>query len=646
MNTRDIRSFNATDPELAEQLVSGFEVISFDVFDTLLARRVVKPTDIFRYIESVHDLPGFHDARIQAEATARKVFRRGHGLETSLDEIYSTLGSAIDLKGKGPEIELEAEKKFLFANPAGVSILNAARRFGKRVVAVSDIYLSSAQVKELLTHCSIDIDTVLSSSDLRHKDIGKYNGRAFPFLSEKLNTPPGKILHVGDNATSDLTNALSNGVPAIQVRTNADLARHSWADGQRIFHRSSDTFSSSACVGTSLFTAATKNTLDRSTSFRFGYLYGGPLITSFAKYLVEACARDGVDNLLLLARDGYIVEEALRTLDIQHIAYEVVPASRRMMLFPLYAVDSGIPLLSALFGSAETRISRREFLDTLGLTAGSQNGDMERVSTVEEHRSHFHELLSEAAQAELTALQAYYQKLDDPGLPRRSAWVDVGWGMTSIRAIDALLNHRLRCYSLGTHGRAYHRPGMESYLFENGEPADTCDAIMSAPELIELFFSDCRPQAKGFSLGSDNQPMPVYYPKGEQEQLRDWYIREIREGMLQFVSDIKPHFHALSSDDTRSWLHHVWTDLCQHPNSLEYAFLSSIPHSREPGASTWKTIGAYWRPSTADQKAALPAKRRYKLLNAIFGEEVIATLRLQARKRKKEKQKRRTKKES
>ena len=55
--------------------INKAEVISFDIFDTLLLRPYLKPTDLFRHMEEVYHANGFATARIEAEKTIRKLHR-------------------------------------------------------------------------------------------------------------------------------------------------------------------------------------------------------------------------------------------------------------------------------------------------------------------------------------------------------------------------------------------------------------------------------------------------------------------------------------------------------------------------------------------------------------------------------------------
>ena len=96
-------------------------VVSFDIFDTLIRRRVGAPEDIFHIMESRLGLPGFAAQRVacqnKASLKAQTERRRPHA---DLDEIYAVL-----MAQGAPEtdweavkaLELELETDMAFANP-------------------------------------------------------------------------------------------------------------------------------------------------------------------------------------------------------------------------------------------------------------------------------------------------------------------------------------------------------------------------------------------------------------------------------------------------------------------------------------------------------------------------------------------------
>ncbi len=73
------------------RLISSFDVISFDVFDTLLVRPLTNPQDVWRVIEEEECARGFARARRKADAKTYAAATRRGG-EHTLDEVYGLMG--------------------------------------------------------------------------------------------------------------------------------------------------------------------------------------------------------------------------------------------------------------------------------------------------------------------------------------------------------------------------------------------------------------------------------------------------------------------------------------------------------------------------------------------------------------------------
>lgn len=66
--------------------VERAQVVSFDIFDTLLVRTYANPKDVFRHIEETEEVPLFTELRVNAENEARLLSSQE---EITLDEIYA-----------------------------------------------------------------------------------------------------------------------------------------------------------------------------------------------------------------------------------------------------------------------------------------------------------------------------------------------------------------------------------------------------------------------------------------------------------------------------------------------------------------------------------------------------------------------------
>ena len=132
-----------------KKAIDEHEVISFDIFDTLLIRPYVKPTDLFKHLELLNNAPGFAKARMKAEQSARRD-AQDRKEDVTLDEIYQQ----IDSKYKPiKEKEMSLEYMVLRSRPEIKKIYDYARQRNKKIVIISDMYLSRKFLTDVLKKC-------------------------------------------------------------------------------------------------------------------------------------------------------------------------------------------------------------------------------------------------------------------------------------------------------------------------------------------------------------------------------------------------------------------------------------------------------------------------------------------------------------
>ena len=161
-------------------------VRTFDVFDTLIARRCIEPFKVFEIIGKRLDLPTFAAARKEAEA---KIARYPY----NLDMIYDQLTVALQLDPlqaaglKAIEIDVELEQVIPIAENM------ACVRHGD--VLISDMYLGPDIIRRLLDKAGLDKKvSLIVSSD------GKRGGAIWPQVQANLAIEE----HLGDNVHSDV----------------------------------------------------------------------------------------------------------------------------------------------------------------------------------------------------------------------------------------------------------------------------------------------------------------------------------------------------------------------------------------------------------------------------------------------------------
>lgn len=191
-----------------------YDVVSFDVFDTLLKRTARHPTDVFYRMEKQLGIQGFAQRRIEAEKKARQQKYAQCGTsEISIEDIYRLMHegsgngapSAAQTLEMKPAAELEMELKMeahcCRADPVLLRIAGQLHEAGKEIIAVSDMYLHEAQIAALLQGCGYSgIKKIYVSCDY---GAGKSDGKLFPLVLGETGAGR-KLVHAGDNFYSDV----------------------------------------------------------------------------------------------------------------------------------------------------------------------------------------------------------------------------------------------------------------------------------------------------------------------------------------------------------------------------------------------------------------------------------------------------------
>ncbi len=176
----------------AKSEILKYDVISFDIFDTLLLRPFIKPTDLFLYIEAKYDIKGFCQARILAEMQSREISKEQ---DITLDEIYHQIPKEFHLY---KEVEIATEKEMLIPNLEMLELYRFAKENNKRVIIVSDMYLPLEVLEDILISKGFDGYTNFYLSS--HIKLTKHSKDLFKHVLKQENITHTQMLHIGDNS--------------------------------------------------------------------------------------------------------------------------------------------------------------------------------------------------------------------------------------------------------------------------------------------------------------------------------------------------------------------------------------------------------------------------------------------------------------
>ena len=175
-------------------------VRSFDLFDTLIARRCIHPGAVFAAVEANCALPGFAAARCAAE-------RELHGTEYGLADIHDRLA----LRGPWTAAQLEAARAAELEAEWDtiLPIAETLDRVGPSDLIVSDMYLPHDFVERLVREkAGLAFNTLVLTTG------GKASGRVWEVLARDF----AILEHHGDNPDTDGRSAEAAGIPAVLAR--------------------------------------------------------------------------------------------------------------------------------------------------------------------------------------------------------------------------------------------------------------------------------------------------------------------------------------------------------------------------------------------------------------------------------------------
>ncbi len=99
--------------------LSQYDIISFDVFDTLIFRPLALPVDVFHMLGQAFGVMDFKNIRVRAELEAREIYNAREGnKEICLSDIWDNIEEKVGISSEGGQrIEKALEQKLCYANP-------------------------------------------------------------------------------------------------------------------------------------------------------------------------------------------------------------------------------------------------------------------------------------------------------------------------------------------------------------------------------------------------------------------------------------------------------------------------------------------------------------------------------------------------
>jgi len=516
-------------------LVENAEVISFDFFDTLFMRSVCSPQDIFRLMEVKFALP-----ITQMRDRAKKQIRENY----SLDELYRQMEISEAMPYGQIEVikntELALEEKMLVPRRKILSLLKELLESGREVYIISDMYLPKDFYTDIFRKYDISVPSqaMLLSNEL---NANKTDGTLWEYYAGNI-VKGRPALHIGDNRKADFENP---GVYDIQAYLTPSvwemLLKSSLRNMAPHICGLYDT-SVMGCVMDRIFEDpfALNNTdgmLCIKNNHDMGYCVFGPVIMTFALWLLRKVKEDGIKKLVFMARDGYFLKEdfeSICTLLGENVECCYIGISRQLAMMASIETEEDLAEYAAMpYTGSNSELLEDRF--------GIKNSIYEDIENIEECiNAHLTQI-----KAHIAAVRRNYQNyLEGFGLDDGCAVVDIGYYGNNQRYLNKLLDINMAGYYFNANLSGKNENAQKQRMkacFQNDRDSMGKDSRVLKKQ---IYLESLLTAPHGMIREIDKAGNFLCAPDGKnQEHFKE--KEEINEGIIQFMTDYIERFGGL-----------------------------------------------------------------------------------------------------
>lgn len=320
------------------------QVVSFDIFDTLIMRPFWSPIDLFtflnKYFREINKTEtgiDFSKIRVEAEKVARQNLAKNNDKreDITLDEIYQEIQNVInvdnDIIEKMKNKEQELEIRFCTTRKVAKEIYELAKYLGKKVICISDMYLPIETIEKMINKNGYYVEKIYLSSEI---GLTKFHKDLYDYVAKDLKIEPSKIVHIGDNYFSDYENAIKSGInaqflpKAVDVFCDENITNALGSLFKTNLPMWENNSNGLNFIGIRCMLALVANsyfdnpyrTFNNETDFNadcnlIGYYALGMHLFGIAKWLLQNAKKEGYEKIVFFARDGYWTLKAYQILE-------------------------------------------------------------------------------------------------------------------------------------------------------------------------------------------------------------------------------------------------------------------------------------------------------------------------------------------
>lgn len=562
--------------------IRPYDYVSFDVFDTLMFRSVLKPYDQLALIpimvKNRHGIElskSFMRNRCYAEKSAR---REKNGQEVSLKMIYDKMPLSDDFKSKVMKAECDIEVDNCIPNQIMIDVLNRCRDMGKTIVITTDMYLPRSCFECIMQKLGVVYDYLFISCE---EGETKRTGRLFPIVLDKLGINPNQIIHIGDDPNNDIVQAEKNGIKALLRLKKADVNplyfpyKLKTIEAQHLY---------------SFLSKGLENG-DGTPEFRIGYNVIGPLMWDFCNWIHNKKMESNLDKLLFVAREGFLIMKCYQQL-FPEDSVEYIRLNKNLLRLPsLYTGNPtecflrSIPLHNNFYWENIFGYLRIKNLDKIKdiLIEKFPNIDFNKQISISDLRNHIYDdivLFLINSQAEDIKLQA--QLLD-------KYLLSLGLYDNKVGLVNNSLNGSGQSLLEEYCNKSGKKINIVGLQFSRSKRCvqllgDRCKAMFDEYRIphkdVFLFTSNCliiehllfEPQGTALQFAQDEEgKISVICDSPRKETLNFKTINDIQRSAMKYISDVKQNIEC-----THIYSVPILKRFLMEPNVLDAQLISTL----------------------------------------------------------------------
>lgn len=507
------------------------EIISFDIFDTLIFRNTLEPADIFKNVSISSGHIRFYQIRLLSGKLAQKICKK----ELKIDDIYKFVSIFYRKKisKKLCECEIQEEIRCSYFNYDFEEILKYCKEKNKMIILISDMYLPLSAIEKIVAKIPFEFNekNINVSCEM---GCSKRNGTLFKEVSKKYGVQYNKILHIGDNVVSDYRIPKIIGINT--VRYIGGVTKSKIVDKTKrnnLYYRQ-------LCGFIKKYESSNFDEYEK-----IGYETLGPLLAGYCWFLEEKAKKN--KNIVFLSRDGLIIKKSFEKL-FSNYNLKYLYGSRRSLINPTFGLcNNEDELLDAAYipyqvtGEKLLGIFNVDAVDKANKIVGHYgiNNKKVKTSNLKRKGQYFNLMLdlypiilekSNKIRSEL------FKYLDIVIESNYFLLVDIGWNGNMQKALQRYCINRFGCCEI---------KGVYVGLnpFTRSDKIDYCGyiddkknykAIKSYISLFEFFFSNHEGSVVGYSGGNPICEPPEYQIDDNEYRILD----KIQGAALRFIDDL------------------------------------------------------------------------------------------------------------